>query len=735
MEFFCLGNVFSIYNFLYYAIIIPKRGVLMSKSLKECKDVLKEALKNADYKNGLSVEVLKEEIAKITQRYIDLSVSLTKSKLMEFIFLNAAVAVHPEDLFATELCHGGLMSKFLGQREKSKACLEIAEASKKYERTNTIRASMDFGHIAPDWQYVLDKGIVGIIEDLSTEKEKYLPDTAKFCYCSERIAVFEAMKALMLRFSEIAKENNSEKSDFVYQNLVALANEPPRTMAQAMQLVLLFYVLQTNIDTVICRSLGGLDRMLYPFYKNDLESGSFTKEQLAEITDHFLWKISCMEVTANMPFYISGKDERGEDATNEFTYFILERYRALDIYDPKIHVMYHDGIDKRLVRLVLEMIREGKNSFVFMNTKAASLALESIGVEPEDAKRVIVYGCYEPAAEATEIPCTCAGKINLAKSVELAIKNADSFESFDEFYGEVLSQLESYTVLCMDTIASYEEHYADICPSMLMSPTYRHSRERALDVYSGGAKYNNTSIVGSGLATLVDSLIAVKKLVFEEKHKSFGELKSILLANWEDTEKLRLMIKAKYPKFGNCQPEADGIASDVYNRFADIINNRPNGRGGVFRCGMFSVDWRFWMGAKMGATPDGRLAGEAISKNLAAAIGQDKRGVTAYLNSLTRLDPVKVPDGYVADVCLHVSAVKGEDGMAAFEGLLLTFMKKGGFSVHFNILSPDTLVNAQREPEKYKNLQIRLCGWNVRFVELDKAQQDEFILQSTNSLV
>ena len=441
-----------------------------------------------------------------------------------------------------------------------------------------------------------------------------------------------------------------------------------------------------------------------------------------------------MKVTANLPFYICGLDANGRDATNEFTYFLLERYRELDIYDPKIHVMYHDHIDKSVLRLILEMIREGKNSFVFINTRLASKALENIGVSTADAKKVIVYGCYETAAEGTEIPCTCGGMINLAKAIEMAINCGKSFKTFDDFYKEVLLQLEGYTIACMDAISKYEPHYYEVCPSLIMSPTYQCSREFGTDVYCGGAKYNNTSIVGAGLATLVDSLVAVKKVVFEEKLKNFDELRSILRSNWQQDEKLRLLIKKKYSKFGNNADEADALANDIYHRFTTLINGRKNGRGGVFRCGIFSVDWRFGMGKKTGATPDGRYEGEPLSKNLAASIGQDKSGVTAYLQSVLKFDAAICPDGYVADVVLHCSAVEGEDGMIAFESLLTTFMEKGGFSVHFNILSPETLVNAQKEPEKYQNLQIRLCGWNVRFVDLDKMQQDEFIKQSLNAM-
>ena len=140
------------------------------------------------------------------------------------------------------------------------------------------------------------------------------------------------------------------------------------------------------------------------------------------------------------------------------------------------------------------------------------------------------------------------------------------------------------------------------------------------------------------------------------------------------------------------------------------------------------------MGEKCGATPDGRRKGEPISKNLAASLGQDKRGVTAYLQSLLALNGENCPDGYVADVVLHSSAVKGEEGLCAFHSLLQTFMEQGGFAIHFNVLDPNTLLEAQKEPEKYQNIQIRLCGWSVRFIDLEKSVQDEFILQSENRM-
>lgn len=685
-------------------------------------DLSKEPMiRQAESAYGEKDPALDAAVAAILEANDPIPFSEKKALALVHLLNHCPISVDPNNLFVWQIRHGKIMGARLKQRKLALKAAITSQEAKKAEQACAFSAELDFGHIGPDWQYLLERGICGIIEDLGGDRP----------YDRERVAVYRAIGRCFLRIAEQAEALETPKGQFIAANLRHLAVAPPETMAQAMQLILLFYVIQTHLDTVIVRSLGGLDRLLFPFFRRDLASARFSKEQLAEITRYFFQTISTMKVGANMPFYIGGTDAEGRDATNELTYFLLEQYCALDIYDPKIHVLWHPAMEPALLRQILSMIRDGKNSFVFINTPIASAALEQLGISAEDARRITVYGCYEPAAEGTEVPCTCAGLVNLVKSLEWALEGEREFSSFEEFYREVLAQLEGYTELCMNTITAYEPHFKEICPSLIASPTFRQSRESGVDIYSGGAKYNNSSVVGAGLATLVDSLMAVKKSVFEEKRLTMAELRAVLRANWEQSPDLRRFLQKNYPKFGNNHPEADALATDLYTRFSSWINGRPNGRGGVFRCGMFSVNWRDWMGEKTAATPDGRCAGEPLSKNLAAAAGQDKNGVTAYLNSLLQLDAKNCPDGYVADVVLHHSAAKGEGGMAALESLLTAFMANGGFSVHFNILSPGVLINAQKEPEKYQNLQIRVCGWNARFVDLSKPLQDEFILQAS----
>ena len=710
-------------------------------NFEECKDKLEMqyATHNWDTESGLPYDTLEENARKISEDK-SISSARVKADMICYLLKNAQIEINPDEIFADKLnCNSIIWKHHLCKNRQSvldNECREVWEKVSSLKNISCVIPEMDFGHIYPDWNFIIENGIPGIIlrlENLKTTKNAEFYD----CY----IDVYRAISDCMKKMAVIAQKNGTVKSDFTAQNLIALTKSAPKTLAQAMQLTLIIYSVQTEIEMTTVRSLGGLDRLYYPLYKADLESGRFTEKQLRELVRDFFWKISAKKTTANMPFYICDKKPDGSDATNEFTKLMLEEYRKLDIYDPKIHVMYHDGIDQNVVELILDMIREGKNSFVFMNTDVMEKALLGIGIEPEDAKRLIVYGCYEGAAEGTEVPATCGGRINISKAVELAlyngmdvisenqagITNGESFLNFKEFYSAVKCQIKYMLDICMETITSFEHYYRKICPAPVISASFTSCAEKGMDIFSGGAKYNNTSVVCAGFATLVDSLIVMKKVVFEEKKVTFDEIKQILKENWKGNEKLRLYCRENYSKFGNSHPEADELVVDVYNFCAKSINNRKNGRGGVFRFGAFSVDWRYYMGKSMCATPDGRLSGEPFSKNLCSALGQDKEGATAYLNSLLKLDASCCPDGSVADVTLHSSAVSGDSGMTALKGLLTTYMSRGGYSVHFNALNPEELKKAQRNPEKYKNLQIRVCGWNARFVSLSEYEQNEFI--------
>jgi formate C-acetyltransferase len=235
------------------------------------------------------------------------------------------------------------------------------------------------------------------------------------------------------------------------------------------------------------------------------------------------------------------------------------------------------------------------------------------------------------------------------------------------------------------------------------------------------------------IASFVDSVCAVKKFVFDEKRFTFEELGEILKSNWTANPKLRAEALRISEKYGNSNTLADELTVWVSELCARLTNNKPNGRGGVFKAALFSINHCYPEGKNVMATPDGRLAGEPISKNLCASTAQDKNGITALINSVTKIDHAAFPTGSVLDVVIHPSAVSGEDGLDAFLGILKTYIARGGYALHGNVFDANQLRRAQREPEKYKNLQVRVCGWNSYFLNLSPEEQDAFIRQAENA--
>jgi formate C-acetyltransferase len=310
---------------------------------------------------------------------------------------------------------------------------------------------------------------------------------------------------------------------------------------------------------------------------------------------------------------------------------------------------------------------------------------------------------------------------------QIGIDFGNDFVDFEALYDAVKKQLAAWSEMAIAEINEIEEDYPQINQSPIISGTYENCMRTGVDAYSGGAKYNNSSICAFGIGTITDALVAIKKAVFEDKLITLDKLTEILKNNWNGEDTLRKTMQEKYPKYGNNDNEADDIALDLKNHMSDCINNKSNGRGGVFRLGFFSIDWIIDYGKKLGATADGRLAGEPVSKNIRASVGMDKKGVTGIINSAAKFDYSLISDGTVLDLSIHPTVVENKEGLDIMTSLIKLYFKKGGFAVHMNVLSPETLRKAQQNPEKYSNLQVRVCGWNEYFVKMTKEKQDDFI--------
>ena len=510
-----------------------------------------------------------------------------------------------------------------------------------------------------------------------------------------------------------------------------------------MTAIVLYYDLQQSVECTPVRALARVDHLLYPFYKKDVEEGRLTPDTAAEMTDRFLEKLNDYKVPANIALAIAGTKYDGTAYVNEYSYILLHRLVELRLPFVKVHFLYDTSLPEDFMRIVFEGIRKGSNSFVFISDRATKAALEGIGISREDADYYTVIGCYETAGFG-EVPCTCAGRVNLAKAVELTLtggldmltgKQIDSlqiaeYDDFNAFFEAFLRRVDECCEAVFDLLDTREAMMADFHTAPFYSATMPHSVAVGKDIYASGGKYNNTSINVLGVATAIDSLMAVKKLVYEDKTMTLEALLELLKSNWDGNERLRQKVKRTFPKYGMSDPVADLLARETLERMAKRINGRPNAKGGVYRFGAFTVDWRFAFGEKTAASADGRLAGETISKNLCATLGCDREGVTAHIASAARLGGTVTPNGSVVDISFHSSAVRGENGMQAMMSSLKAFVELGGTAIQYNVLNAETLRDAQKNPEKYPNLQVRVCGWNATFISLTEKEQNEFIEQA-----
>ncbi len=699
--------------------------------------------------SGMSVEELRKGCYDILQAANAEPYIITKAKVIAYIFENAQIEVNPYQYFSVRINHGDVVNEIKTARMQGVRQGEMKDFLQTQE--NAVRAyaftgECDFSHTVPDWDAVLQLGIVGL---LSRIQKKVAADglteeqTAFYDSCC---IIYEAWIELLNRMANtIASEKESNgKMQLLANAINALAVHAPGNIFEAMVLMAMFYSIQTYVDSINLRSLGRLDKLLYPFYLRDLNDKVFTKDEIRTFIKYFYFHFYDVKAIAKTPFCLCGPDESNDEITNDLTWLLLDTYDEMNINDPKIHIRCGKNLPEEILTKTAEMIRAGRNSILYINDEVVFESMRKIGIAEEDLVNYVPVGCYEPTAAGLEVACSCAGRVNILKAVETAMyggldnlsgkqigpKTNTDFSSFDEFYAVVKQQLAYFMEGSMNSIREYEKRYMQISPGPVFSSTLADCVEQGKDAYAGGAKYNNTSVCAFAIANAVDSLLAIRHAVFEDHIISMPELCQVLDQNWEGHEQLRQKLINLYPKYGNNNPEADAMMMDLVSFITSYINNKPNARGGVFRCGLFSIDWRSYFGGAASASADGRFHREALSKNMSAVVGRDKAGITSLINSVTKIDYTAVPNGAVLDVVLHYTAVTGSDGLTAMKALLKAFLKKGGIAMQINVLNPSVLIDAQKHPEKYSTLQVRLCGWNVYFVELDKFEQDHFIQQA-----
>lgn len=601
--------------------------------------------------------------------------------------------------------------------------------------TKTFGMRFDFGHTCPNWSDVISLGFVGLKKRVVDAAKSAGDDADKKRFFDAALRQYNAAERFIAR---VAKEAEKAGKTEIAQGLSNLLVSAPKNLFEGFQMLLLYHALQHFGEQTWIRTFGRIDVLLHPLYD------ASDKDEARRLINAFIEEINGHGMSENQPFALGGSDKDGNDLINDLSYMIIDEYKKIKPPYVKIHIICTEKTPEDFLKSALDGIRNGANSICFFGDDVLKRSLLRLGIDKEDTVDYHIDGCYECGGYG-ELTSPATGKISIAKAIELTLNGgkdvftgcqlgfpvAKTPETFEEFYAEFLRQLRYIAESAKKYIGGMEEKYPRLHAGPFFTSTFAESVEKGVDIFAGfGAKYNNTSINAVGLATAVDSLVAVKKLVYDDKTLSFDELSELMRNNWAGRENLRMIVRNKFPKYGMGDAAVDAYAVKLVEELAGMINGAPNAKGGVYRLGLHSITNRWIMGKALGATPDGRLAGESTSLNTGASFGADREGVLGHILSVTSLDATYGPNSVILDLDLHSSAVKGENGLEAMYATLRTYLDRGGFSVHYNVLDAETLRAAQKNPEDYPNLQVRICGWNFLFGSLGREAQDEYIMRS-----
>jgi pyruvate-formate lyase len=573
------------------------------------------------------------------------------------------------------------------------------------------------------------------------------------------------------------------------ESLAHLSYGPARSFAEALQLIWMIVLPLMKVAGCGVFNFSRMDQYLLPFYRRDIENGLLTSEDAKELlkafyfknneimvpTDHMSQEIETtsytLEVTYDDPNYIilGGLLKGGLPSVNELSHLLVKVQHEMNLRNPFIVVRYYKGIDPQFWLSVCDAIRDNANLIVY-NDQTMIPALLHYGLDEEDVYDYGFYGCNDP-----NIPMLEGGLrqlwFNLVRPLELALNKGDypamprngkpvegTQYSLDNrmiglmtgpYYGVQTPALEQMKNI-EDLLDAYrqqvrfllEDYRKAFEADFKLELEVNAGRIRIEDVFlhgtidnattwnNGGTKYHKVTLQGGGMATVADALAAIEQLVFKEKAISLPELVELLRNNFVGNDFLQARLAHKMPKFGNDIEWVDKLAARVVDIYCDEID-RLNGEKYVYQffpC--LSTDRDFTtMGKDVGATPGGRKAGEQISENQSPTEGADMTGLTALLNSAARLPYHRITGGPL-NIRLHPSAVKGENGLRMFASAMQTYLDKGGMQMQLNVLSRDQLLEAQQNPNKYRNLCVRVVGYSAYFVQMGKKAQDELIART-----
>lgn len=686
-----------------------------------------------DPETGLYSEALHPLIDAEVKRLDGKPWAVVKARLFDLVCRKMSIGLSAHDWFPAFGLRGSQfrrpLVKTINWRTYSVVlpakCPGVLEEMSKGRQDGWWDMWVDFDHTVPDWDFLLANGFPGM-------KRRLLENWRDTPFHEALLITADACLGLLDRLVAHgeglpARTPRQERQVAALRQLRAGA---PQTAYEAMMFVYVYWTLSEQVDVYKVNMLAHVDQTLLPFYRADLAAGRTTPEEFREHLTHFVWQWGSVDCHWGQSDYLGGTAADGSSEYNEISALMLDVNDTLGLPTPKLQLKIARNTPDWVWRKALDMTRRHR-SLVFCGEEPMMRTLKSsFGCTDEEARTCNVHGCYEftPKGQSAE---TGPGYVNLLKPVEdlLARAHDGTFQAakWEDFLAAYEAEMSARASRCRELACAFERHLSEVNPANLFSLSMETSVRRGLDAYQGGVRYASTHILQVALGTTVDALLAVKELVYERRELSLADLGRLMARNWEGREDLRLRMLRSRRKWGANDPEANALGRRVGHVFGQTINGHPNTRGSVCRASGHSAYKFIELGRKTGATPDGRKAGDEMSKNLSASVGADSEGVTALLNTVASIDLEDFPSDVPLDVTLLPRAVEGEKGLDMMRVLVERYFRGGGCAIHFNLLDAAELRDAQAHPERYANLQVRVCGWNVRWNDLPKRDQDAYI--------
>jgi len=625
------------------------------------------------------------------------------------------------------------------------------------------------GNIAINNKKLLAKGLGGIIDEINAKIEGFVPGdiegTGKLTFWKAAKISCNAVIDFAHRYSDLAAiKAETEKDAQRKRELLEISavlkrvpEFPARTFREALQSVWLVYVATQIESDPHAMLLGRFDQYMYPFYKRDIDDGVLTKEQATEMIA-MIW-IKCTAIIklqdsittrtfAGFPLFqnitIGGQGLRGEDACNELTSIIMEAASIARAPQPSLSFRYHNKVDPDALFKACETIKLGLGYPAIMNDNCIIPKHLIRGATLEEA-RGYCMNCVESDIEGACDSRSNGGYVNFPKCLLLAMNDGadpvtgkqmgpktgrlDEFDDFEDLKEAYKKQAAYFVKLIVDSYDLIDGAHAVYAPEPFVSALLDDCLERGISRQAGGVRYNFSGIFGVALASLADSMAAVKKLCFETKSVKPNDLLDALRNNFNGAEYIRKLCVSA-PKFGNDDDYVDLIARWAAHIFCKEVVRYPCMRGGFYIPELHSVSTHVYFGEITGATPDGRIAGVAFSDGASPAGGRDTNGPTCAMRSMAKIDHMEVLQGVLYNQKFSPSLLNTPESTGLFADYIRTWCDLGGHHIQFNIVSSDDLREAQKRPDEYRDLIVRVAGYSAYFVELNANTQNEIIART-----